>query len=51
MGEEPATIEEAYEPFLLREGFIIRTPRGRIATEKSYRHMGVQFAVDHLFRQ
>jgi Holliday junction DNA helicase RuvB len=51
VGEEPATIEEAYEPFLLREGFIIRTPRGRIATEKSYRHMGVQFAADHLFRQ
>ncbi|MBW4077980.1 MAG: Holliday junction branch migration DNA helicase RuvB [Acidobacteria bacterium] len=40
-GEEPATIEDAYEPFLLREGLLIRTPRGRIATEKAYRHMGI----------
>lgn len=40
-GEEPSTIEEAYEPFLLREGYFIRTPRGRIATEKAYRHLGV----------
>jgi Holliday junction DNA helicase RuvB len=40
-GEEPATIEDAYEPFLLREGLLIRTPRGRIATEKAYQHMGI----------
>lgn len=40
-GEEPATIEDAYEPFLLREGLLIRTPRGRIATEKAFRHMGI----------
>jgi Holliday junction DNA helicase RuvB len=40
-GEEPATIEEAYEPYLLREGFLIRTPRGRIATEKAYQHLRV----------
>ncbi len=40
-GEEPSTIEDAYEPYLLREGFLIRTPRGRVATEKAYRHLGV----------
>lgn len=40
-GEETSTIEEAYEPFLLREGLLIRTPRGRIATERAYRHLGV----------
>lgn len=40
-GEEPATIEDAYEPFLLREGLLIRTPRGRIATEKAFRHLGI----------
>jgi Holliday junction DNA helicase RuvB len=40
-GEEPATIEDAYEPFLLREGLLIRTPRGRIATEKAFQHMGI----------
>jgi Holliday junction DNA helicase RuvB len=41
VGEEPATIEDAYEPFLLREGFLIRTPRGRIATAKAYDHLGI----------
>ena len=41
-GEETATVEDAYEPFLMREGFIIRTPRGRIATEKAFRHLHVQ---------
>jgi Holliday junction DNA helicase RuvB len=40
-GEEPATIEDAYEPFLLREGLLIRTPRGRVASEKAFRHMGI----------
>ena len=38
-GEEPATIEDAYEPYLLREGFLIRTPRGRVATDKAYAHL------------
>ena len=40
-GEEPSTIEEAYEPHLLREGYLVRSPRGRLATEKAYRHVGV----------
>ncbi|PHK16484.1 ATP-dependent DNA helicase RuvB, partial [Nostoc linckia z15] len=34
------TIEEVYEPFLIQEGFIIRTPRGREVTEKAYKHLG-----------
>lgn len=40
VGEEAGTIEEVYEPFLIQEGYIIRTPRGREATEKAYRHLG-----------
>lgn len=40
VGEEPGTLEEVYEPFLIQEGFIKRTPRGREATEKAYRHLG-----------
>ncbi|TDX00167.1 Holliday junction branch migration DNA helicase RuvB [Dinghuibacter silviterrae] len=40
VGEEPGTLEEVYEPFLIQEGFIKRTPRGREATEKAYEHMG-----------
>ena len=39
--EETSTIEEVYEPFLLQMGFIQRTPRGRIVTEKAYRHLGL----------
>ncbi len=42
-GEEPSTIEDAYEPFLLREGLLIRTPRGRLATEKAFRHLGIPY--------
>jgi Holliday junction DNA helicase RuvB len=41
-GEETATIEDAYEPYLLREGFLIRTPRGRIATDKAFAHLRVR---------
>lgn len=39
VGEEAGTIEEVYEPFLIQEGYIIRTPRGREATEKAYKHL------------
>ena len=41
VGEEAGTIEDVYEPFLIKEGFIKRTPRGREATELAYRHMGL----------
>ena len=40
MGEDPGTIEDVYEPYLIKEGFIKRTPRGREATELAYRHLG-----------
>jgi Holliday junction DNA helicase RuvB len=42
VGEEPGTIEEVYEPFLIQEGFLQRTPRGREATLKAYNHLGLQ---------
>ncbi|WP_300597852.1 Holliday junction branch migration DNA helicase RuvB [Niabella sp.] len=40
VGEEPGTIEEVYEPFLIQEGFLQRTPRGREVTHKAYEHLG-----------
>jgi len=42
VGEEPGTIEEVYEPYLIREGFIQRTPRGRLATLLAYRHFNIR---------
>lgn len=43
VGEESGTIEEVYEPFLIKEGFLKRTPRGREATEHAYKHLGKAF--------
>ncbi len=40
VGEDSGTIEEVYEPFLIKEGFIKRTPRGREVTELAYSHLG-----------
>ncbi len=40
VGEEPGTLEEVYEPFLIQEGFLQRTPRGREVTDKAYEHLG-----------
>lgn len=40
VGEESGTIEEVYEPFLVQEGYLMRTPRGREATEMAYKHLG-----------
>jgi len=40
VGEEAGTIEEVYEPFLIQEGFLQRTPRGREVTDKAYAHLG-----------
>ncbi|MFI3268387.1 MAG: Holliday junction branch migration DNA helicase RuvB [Rikenellaceae bacterium] len=42
VGEDAGTIEEVYEPFLIMEGFMKRTPRGREVTEKAYAHLGLQ---------
>jgi len=44
VGEDPGTIEEVYEPFLIKEGFLKRTPRGREATELSYKHFGYLYS-------
>jgi Holliday junction DNA helicase RuvB len=43
IGIEPETISEVYEPFLLQNGFLVRTNRGRMVTEKAYRHLGLPF--------
>lgn len=40
VSESPETIEEVYEPFLIQQGFIMRTPRGREVTEQAYKHLG-----------
>ena len=42
IGEDTGTIEEVYEPYLIKEGFIKRTPRGRVVTQLAYSHLGVQ---------
>jgi len=46
VGEESGTLEEVYEPFLIKEGYIKRTPRGREATEHAYKHLGRKFGRD-----
>ena len=42
ISEDAGTLEEVYEPFLIKEGFIVRTQRGRVATELAYRHLGME---------
>jgi len=50
IGEEPETLEDVYEPYLLQLGFIQRTPRGRVATERAYNHLGIEdLKGDRLF--
>jgi len=44
VGEEPDTLEEVYEPYLIMEGYLKRTPQGRVATELSYRKLGLKAA-------
>lgn len=46
VGEEGGTIEEVYEPFLIKEGYIKRTPRGREATELAFKHLGKQYLTN-----
>jgi Holliday junction DNA helicase RuvB len=43
VGEPRDTIEDVYEPFLLQQGFLGRTPRGRVATRKAYEHLGLVY--------
>jgi Holliday junction DNA helicase RuvB len=52
IGEDQGTFEEVYEPFLIKEGFIVRTQRGRIATDLAYKHLGInpsRVSSDNLF--
>jgi len=46
LGREPETVEDAYEPFLLQSGLMKRTPRGRMATEHAYVHLGLDPPAD-----
>jgi Holliday junction DNA helicase RuvB len=48
LGEEPSTVEEAYEPYLLREGFVQRTPKGRQATPRAFAHLGLTAPTPHV---
>jgi Holliday junction DNA helicase RuvB len=41
VGEQPETVEDVYEPFLIQQGFIARTPRGRVAMPAAYAHVGL----------
>lgn len=45
IGEDPGTIEDVYEPYLIKNGFINRTPRGRMVTELCYRHFGLEALI------
>ena len=47
IGEESVTIEDVYEPYLMQLGFLARTPRGRVLTERAYKHMGVPYGFDN----
>jgi Holliday junction DNA helicase RuvB len=51
VGEQAETLEEVYEPYLIQEGYLLRTPRGRKATEAAYKHLGkvVPFNKGSLF--
>jgi len=49
IGEEVGTIEDVYEPYLIQKGFIIRTPRGRIASNKAYNHLNRVIPEGKLF--
>lgn len=42
VGEEPETVEDVYEPYLVQSGFVARTPRGRVATDAAWRHIGLE---------
>ncbi len=47
MGEDRGTIEDFYEPYLIQEGFLQRTPRGRVATRRAYEHLGYPAPAGH----
>ena len=43
LGEEAVTLEDVYEPYLLQQGFLTRTPRGRCVTRRAYEHLGLEY--------
>ena len=49
VGEEAETIESVVEPFLVREGLLTRTPKGRVATDRAWRHLGMERRTADLF--
>ena len=46
VGEQPETVEDMYEPFLIQQGMIARTPRGRVAMPAAWQHLGLPLPVD-----
>ena len=48
LGEDTGTVEEVYEPYLIQEGFVKRTPRGREVTPKAFKHLGVKMSADDM---
>ncbi len=46
IGEDVGTIEEVYEPYLVQNGLILRTPRGRVASDKAYEHLNIKKLTD-----
>ena len=46
IGEDAGTIEDVYEPYLIQNGLLNRTPRGRVATETAYKHFGLEYLLD-----
>lgn len=49
INEEPITIEDVYEPYLMQQGFLTRTPRGRCVTRRAYEHLGMEFLGQEKF--
>ncbi len=50
VSEEKDTIEDVYEPYMIQEGFLKKTPRGRVATKRAFEHMGVPYRSEHQLR-
>ena len=51
IGEDAGTIEDVYEPYLIKNGFINRTPRGRVVTELAYHHLGLEIPTKHIYNR
>ena len=49
INEESVTLEDVYEPYLLQQGFLTRTPRGRCVTKKAYEHLGIEYLGQQQF--